>query len=259
MLRPLVALYRRFLDVPESGGTSSRAPAGRPARPISKLLPARPVRRNGRILPVALPRSGTLGSQPPRPPPAEHRRCRHRRGRGGYRVRCWGSRSCPPKGHRATISGSARPRSRTPPCESLHEALTLRTGDHPGKAAAGARPGSPSPESTSRGRSTDCPDRLGPGGPRTPRPAARRSRLRSNGARAELITRDSLRFAWMPAQGVTEYRVCLITARRDARDRPGHLGPLRDGAGEEAFPTCRPGSFIFRVDGLAGGRLCRGL
>jgi hypothetical protein len=83
-----------------------------------------------------------------------------------------------------------------------------------------------------------------------------RAAVRINGARCELATRESLRFAWMPAQGVTEYRLCLITAKRDTLGVVPAISGTRVTVPVSGVPgMVVPGSFIFRVDGLANGRL----
>ena len=254
MLRPLVSLYRRFLDVPESGDVEPRAnwPAAeadldcflraqfaetgdttcRPAPVWRRWLASRPWRRPRNIAAAAIVVVVVAIA---------------------FVV---GFTLVPPKGHRATISGSARPpatdaASANRSAEGAHSA---RTGDHSGTAAPGHAPGPPSPESTSGGRSTDCQVVSARGAHGLL--ARGRTSARINGARCELITRDSLRFAWMPVQGVTEYRVCLITAKRDTLGVVPAISGTCVTVPVKSIPHLPvPGSCIFRVDGLAGGQL----
>jgi hypothetical protein len=253
-LRPLVSLYRRFLDVPESGDVEPRAnwPAAeadldcflraqfaetgdttcRPAPVWRRWLASRPWRRTRNIAAAAIAVVVVAIA---------------------FVV---GFTLVPPKGQRATIPGSARPPATDAATgsRSVAGAQAVRTGDHPGAAAPGHAPSPPRPESNSRGRSTECPVA-----------SAReahgllvrgKTSARINGARCELITRDSLRFAWMPAQGVTEYRVCLITAKRDTLGVVPAISGTCVTVPVKSVPHVPvPGSFIFRVDGLAGGQL----
>jgi hypothetical protein len=254
MLRPLVSLYRRFLDIPESGEVEPRAnwPAAetdldcflraqfaetgdttcRPAPIWRRWLASRPWRRPRNIAAAAIAVVVVAIA---------------------FVV---GFTLVPPKSLRATISGSARPPATDAPSasRSTQGARSARTVVHPGTAAPVRAPAPPSPELTSRGRSTDCQiasaraahELLVPG----------KTSARINGARCELVTRDSLRFAWMPAQGVTEYRVCLITAKRDTLGIVPAISGTCVTVPVKSVPHVPvPGSFIFRVDGLAGGQL----
>lgn len=83
-----------------------------------------------------------------------------------------------------------------------------------------------------------------------------RSSMRIADARCVLNTRDSLRFTWTPTPGVTEYRLCLITPERDTLGVVSAITGTRVTIPVDGVPGMRvPGSFIFRVDGLSGGRL----
>jgi hypothetical protein len=254
MLRPLVSLYRRFLDVPESGDVEPRAnwPAAetdldcflraqfaetgdttcRPAPVWRRWLASRPWRRPRNIAAAAIAVVVVAIA---------------------FVV---GFTLVPPKARRATISGSARPPAADAAgaSRSTEGPHSARTDDHPGKAATGHAPAPPNPESTSRGRSTDC--QIASARAAHGLLARGKTSTRINGARCELITRDSLRFAWMPAQGVTEYRVCLITARRDTLGIVPAISGTCVTVPVKSVPHVPvPGSFIFRVDGLAGGQL----
>jgi hypothetical protein len=69
-------------------------------------------------------------------------------------------------------------------------------------------------------------------------------------------TRELLRFSWGPVQGVTEYRLCLLTTGRDTLGVVPAITGTTVNVRVGGVPGLRgPGSFLFRVDGLAGGRL----
>lgn len=254
MLRPLVSLYRRFLDVPESGDVEPRAnwPAAetdldcflraqfaetgdstcRPAPVWRRWLASRPWRRPRNIAAAAIAVVVVAIA---------------------FVV---GFTLVPPNGLRAMISGSARPPAAdtTGASRSTGGTRAARTGDHPGTAASRHAPAPPIPESTSRGRSADC--QITSARAAHGLLAGGKTSVRINGARCELITRDSLRLAWMPAQGVTEYRVCLITAKRDTLGIVPAISGTCVTVPVRGIPhVAVPGSFIFRVDGLAGGQL----
>jgi len=254
MLRPLVSLYRRFLDVPESGDVEPRANWPAAETDLDCFLRAQ---------------FAETGDSTCHPAPVWRRWYASRPWRRPRNIAAAaitvvvvaiafvvGFTFVPPKGLRATISGSARPPGpdTTGASRFTGGARAPRAGDHPGTAASGYAPAPPSPESTSRGRSADCQiaSARAAQGPL----AGGKTSVRINAARCEQITRDSLRFAWMPAQGVAEYRVCIITAKRDTLGIVPAISGTCVTVPVRGIPhVAVPGSFIFRVDGLAGGRL----
>jgi hypothetical protein len=254
MLRPLVSLYARFLDVPESGDVEPRAnwPAAeadldcflraqfaetgdatcRPAPAWRRWLAARPWRRPQSMAVAAITVVVVAIA---------------------FVV---GLTLVPPKGRRATFPGSARPPTTDTSRANLSSpgADSARAADNSGAAASRHALAPPSPEPTSPGRSADCQIASA----QAPRGLLARGKasVRINGARCELITRDSLRFAWMPAQGVTEYRLCLITAKRDTLGIVPAISGTCVTVPVKGVPRMAvPGSFILRVDGLARGQL----
>lgn len=254
MLRPLVSLYRRFLDAPEAADVESRAnwpaaaidldcflcaqfaetgdPACGSAPAWRRWLAARPWRRPRNIATAAITVVVVAIA---------------------FVV---GFTFVPPKGRRATFPGSARP----PAVDTIAATQagdgtgSARAAKDPGPSAPGRQPATTDPASTSRRGSADC--QVASVQAAAGLLARGRTSVRINGARCELISRDSLRFAWMPAQGVTEYRLCLISAKRDT------LGVVPAVSGTCVTVPLRgvphlvvPGSFIFRVDGLDDGKL----
>ncbi len=256
MLRPLVTLYQRFLDMPSSEEEFERragwpaaasdldcflraqfADAGdascRPATAWRRWVATRPWRRPRTlsalvaavvVLAISLVVGFTLA---------------------------------PPKGRRATVAGSARPPARdttTVPPASAPPAVANRSGDTIRGPVPRRASGLPDSGSRASRRAADCPV------------AAAQATLglvshgqataRINGARCELVNRDSLRFAWMPAQSVTEYRLCLITAKRDTLGIVPAISGTCVTVPVSGVPGMGvPGSFIFRLDGLAAGQL----
>jgi hypothetical protein len=254
MLRPLVSLYRRFLDVPESGDVEPRANWPAAEADLDCFLRAQFAEIGGTTCGTAPAWRRWLAMRPWRRP----------RSIAAAAITVVvvaiafvvGFTLVPPKGRRATLPGSARPpvMDTTSASRSSGGADSARAADNPGTAAQEHAPAPPSPESASRGQSTDCQVASA----QTARGLLARGKasVRINGARCELITRDSLRFAWMPAQGVTEYRVCLITAKRDTLGIVPTISGTCVTVPVKGVPHMAvPGSFIFRVDGLAGGQL----
>ena len=254
MLRPLVSLYRRFLDVPESGDVEPRANWPAAETDLDCFLRAQ----------FAETGDTTCG-----PAPAWRRWLATRPWRRPWTIAVAaitvvvvaiafvvGFTLSPPKGRGATAPGSARPPATHPTIarQFTGGADSPRAAGSSGPAAPRHAPARPSPESTSRGRSADCQIASAQ--------AARgllvrgKASVRINGASCELITRDSLRFAWMPAHGVTEYRLCLITAKRDTLGIVPAISGTCVTVPVTGVPHMAvPGSFIFRVDGLAGEQL----
>jgi hypothetical protein len=254
MLRPLVLLYRRFLDVPDSGDVEPRAnwPAAeadldcflcaqfaesedaacRPAPVWRRWLAARPWSRPRNIAAAAI----TVGVVAI-----------------AFVV---GFTLAPPKGRRTTFAGSANPSprdsvsagrfaGRAEPARPINNASVAEPGRAPADRAA---------ESSSRPQPADCQVASA----RAARGFLARgtASARINGPRCESVTRDSLRFAWMPARAVTEYRLCLITAKRDTLGIvPSIMGTCVIVPVKGVPHMSVPGSFIFRVDGLANGQL----
>jgi hypothetical protein len=254
MLRPLVSLYRRFLDLPGSEDIEPRANWPAAERDLDCFLRAQFAETGDATCRTAPGWRRWLAARPWRRP----------RNIAVATVTVVVVAISfvvvfalvPPKGRRATIPGSAHPPAPdvSNPGGPAGGANAERPADNAGRIATEQAAAPPSSGINSSGQTPNCQIASA----QAPRGllAHGKASTRINGARCELITRDSLRFAWMPAQAVTEYRLCLITAKRDT------LGIVPAIAG-----TCVtvpvggvpgmvvPGSFIFRLDGLAGGHL----
>lgn len=254
MLRPLVSLYRRFLDAQDSADTEPRANWPAAEADLDCFLRAQFAETGDAACPPAPAWRRWLATRPWRRP----------RNIAAAAIAVVvvaiafvvGFTLAPPKVRRATFPGSARP----PATDTVSTngsgggADSTSAADSSGTGTADRAIAPPNPGATSHGQSSNCQvsSALADRGLLVHGNAS----IRINGARCELVRRDSLRFAWMPAQTATEYRLCLITAKRDT------LGIVPSITGNcvtvpvKGVPRMAvPGSFIFRVDGLANGRL----